>query len=166
MPYVCVYQTSIPLQDISWILPSKSKVTFNKSDFPLLARIVSFATLLSFHSFFSLCTKIIFLCQQTTPPSSSIFFPSLLSFLYSFSKGVLYQVSLKTNLTIIFCCCLEPFWGIVFPLLGMVLVRKSPRPQYLSYKLYPKFGQVVTALFATDCFICTTVQNHQAYANI
>ena len=28
---------------------------------------------------------------------------------------------------------------------------------------YTQFGQVVAALFATDCFMCTVVQNHQAY---
>ena len=26
-----------------------------------------------------------------------------------------------------------------------------------------QIGQVVAALFATDCFMCTVVQNHQAY---
>ena len=59
---------------------------FYNSQSSLPTRIVSFATLLSFHSILSLYTNLIFLCQQATPPSSSNLSPSLTSFFYSSTK--------------------------------------------------------------------------------
>ena len=42
-----------------------------------------------------------------------------------------------------------------------------PILSYAMFRQYTQFGQVVAALFATDCFMCTVVQNHDTvYTNI